>query len=529
MASDVTPLSVVKDCDDRPEIKIDHELSTLTDKGARSLALDGSIYQRGGALVHVVTPTPSPGERSVPLIRDLPIATLRVRLAQVARWIKWNGKVFARVAVPESITQAIHSRGQWDDVRPLTGVLTAPTLRPDGSVLQVAGYDVATALLLWPSEAFIEVPERPSREDARGAADAILDLVVDFPFATEADRSAWLSSVLTLVGRHTIAGPCPLFAVDANTRGSGKSRLVDVATMLAQGRKAARSSLSNVDEETRKQISSLLARGEPSTLIDNVRSGGPIGSAAFDALLTSDVWVDRNLGKIATIVLPARTVWFATGNNIRFVGDLPRRTLRIRLESPLEDPENRSGFKHGEGDALLVHVARHRRRLVTQALIVLRAHAAAGYPECGRSWGSYEEWSKRIASAIRWIGLPNPLEARATEDESADEDRLHISALMGAMRSIARPLTAREIIGELYPSDRFDHDTRPDLFPTFAPARDAIEATTGARGTPDVSRLGRFLKRIAGRVVDGRSIVGSLDRHMKVQRWEVRERNESPS
>ena len=70
---------------------------------------------------------------------------------------------------------------------------------------------------------------------------------------------ACLAGVLTLVGRHAISGPCPLFAVSGNTRGSGKSRLVDCAVKLAHGTKAARSTLSGTDEETLAAVARRIA------------------------------------------------------------------------------------------------------------------------------------------------------------------------------------------------------------------------------------------------------------------------------
>lgn len=511
-------LRVIAGGDEREEIVITEELADVADKAAAALAHDGAIYQRGGALVHVVTPTAAPGTTPAPAIRELPISILHVRLAQVVRWLKLNARGdYKRAPVPAAIVSAVHARGQWDAVRPLVGVLTAPTIRPDGSVLQAPGYDEATALLFWPERTFVEVPESPTRDDAIGAASALLELVEEFPFATQADRSAWLAGVLTLVGRPAVQGPCPLFAVDANTRGSGKSKLVDVASSLAFGRKADRSSLAGNDEEMRKQITSLLRDGAPAVLIDNLRPGQRVGGAAFDALLTSDTWKDRELGKTAMLTLPARAVWFATGNNLQFAGDMTRRALKMRLDSPLENPEAREGFRYGDvvGEAM-----RRRHFAVSQALIILRAHAVAGRPLCGPVWGSFESWTRVIAAAVRWLGLPDPLEVRATSDEAADEERLHAAAVMAGLEAMASPKTAREIVVELYPNDY--HDGAPDLFSAYAPMRDALEAATASKGTPSSLNVGRFLKRVLGRVIDGKAIACELDRHTKVQRWTVR-------
>lgn len=509
-------LRIIEGGDERPEIELTQELSDVTDQASAALANDPAIFQRGGMLVHVVTPKAPPGAPAAPTIRELPIAVLRVRMAQVARWLKANAKGdFKRVAVPDVIVQAVHARGQWDRVRPLVGVITAPTIRPDGSVLQDAGYDRATSLLHAPALRFIEAPEKPTREEAVHAAAALLELVADFPFATDADRSAWLAGVLTLVGRHAIEGPCPLFSVDANTRGSGKSKLVDLAVLIAHGRQAERSSLATNDEEMRKQITSLLKDGSPAVLLDNIKTGARIGGPAFDALLTSTTWKDRDLGKTSMLTLPARAVWWATGNNVRFAGDLTRRALKITLASPLENPEARTDFRFPDvlGEAL-----RRRWMAVTQALIILRAHAVAGRPEEGPIWGSFEAWSRVVAAAVRWIGLPDPLLVRASADESADEERLYAVAVMRGLEAIGRPMTARELVLHLYPND----GGPPDADPVLASMREALEAATAAKGTPSPLHVGHFLKRILGRVIEGKQIVSELDRHSKIQRWHVR-------
>ncbi len=526
MAFDTEPesgaLRIVRNTDTRPEIRISHEDSDLTDEAAKLLANDGEIYKRGGELVHVITPAPTtPGAKTRPIIRSLPLATLRVRLAQIARWMKCGAdRTWKRVAPPDKIVNAVFSRGSWEHVRPLVGVISAPTMRRDGSILQTSGYDEATGLLLIPNARYVEVADEPTKEDARAAADAILDIVCDFPFATESDRTAWLAAFLTLLARHAYDGPSPLFAVDANTRGSGKSMLVDVACVAAYGVAAARSSLSSQDEEIRKQITSLLFEGVAAVLLDNVKTGARVGGPALDALLTSTVWKDRQLGRTATLELPALATWFLTGNNVRLMGDLPRRTLRIRLESPLEDPESRGGFRHGEGGELLAHVERARWVLVTQGLTILRAHALAGRPSSGR-WGSFDGWARVIAGAIQWVGLPDPLLARATEDNSCDEERVWLDAVLGMLGDLGRPVTARELVLELYPPGRYDGEPPPDLLPSYPAAREALEAATSAKGVPNAVHVGNFLKRSQGRIVDRRALRADLDRHMKVMHWSV--------
>ena len=65
-----------------------------------------------------------------------------------------------------------------------------------------------------------------------------------------------------------------------------------------------------------------------------------------------------------TAAIPAKAIWIATGNNLQFQADTARRTLRIRLESREENPEERTGFKHPD---LLPWVRRERGRLAALA------------------------------------------------------------------------------------------------------------------------------------------------------------------
>ena len=89
-------------------------------------------------------------------------------------------------------------------------------------------------------------------------------------------------------------------------------------------------------------------------LLDNITK--PLGSGPLDAALTSEHWTDRALGRNENVRAPLVTVWYATGNNVQLVGDTHRRVCRVRLHSPLERPEERGDFRHGE---LRAHVLAH--------------------------------------------------------------------------------------------------------------------------------------------------------------------------
>lgn len=496
-----------------PEIKIDCNLERMTDEGIAALAQDTRVFQRSGSLVGVVTVRSGPKKRpeairradGAPIIRSLLLPTVRERLAAGARWLKFDGRAKQWVGTlpPDPVVSGVCARGEWGGVRPLVSVATSPCLRPDGTVLQTPGYDPDTATLYWPSEAYAHVGDSPSIDDARGAVEALREIVCDFPFAKPEHESAWMAGVLTMLARPAIDGPCPLFAVDATTRGTGKSRLVDAAVRLVTGSDAARTSMPEDDDEMRKRITSLMLEGDPAVCLDNITR--TITLPSLDAVLTATTWKDRLLGVMATVSAPARAVWWATGNNIILGGDLSRRTLHIRLESPLENPEERSNFTHPE---LLRWVDANRCRLVASGLTILRAYTLAGSPYSGPLWGSFEEWSRLVPGALVWAGASDPLLARASIEPAMDEEKRALVVLIAGLQRLAqRPISARAIVDALYPThDPHDGPLAPDGYDDL---RDVIEqetrSPTGRK--PEARRLGKWLQRVRGRVVGGRRVI----------------------
>lgn len=505
--------------DSRPEIPIGVDIERMTNDSIRAIAADERVYQRAGMLSQVVTVPQGPpkvvkGVKRAPgshVIIPLESGSLRERMSSAARWTKLSARRGEWVGSlpPEVVVSATLARHEWAGVRTLVSVATSPQLRPDGTILQQAGYDALTGILYWPVDLFPGVHEAPSLIDARGALEALREVCCDFPFARPEHESAWLAGLLTMLARPAIDGPVPLLAVDATTRGTGKSRLVDAAVRLALGHDVARTSLPDDDDEMRKRITSLMLEGDPAICLDNVSA--PIAFPSLDAVLTSTLWKDRLLGQNSTVSVPARAVWWTTGNNLDLRGDLSRRSLHVRLESPLENPEERTGFKHPD---LLRWVERERPRLVTCALTLLRAFCAAGAPYDGPLWGSFEEWSKLVPGALVWAGATSPLVARATADPALDDEKRALVALVDGLRRLcpvelagARPLTAKAVLDALYPErDLHDGPKPPDGFDDL---RDVIEQETRTQPgrKPEARRLGKWLQRSRGRVVSGWAIV----------------------
>ncbi len=76
---------------------------------------------------------------------------------------------------------------QWTFPR-VSGIITTPTLRADGSLLATPGYDPQSELYLLPTLQLSPIPERPTKEQARAALDMLIDLLPSSP-SRQDDRS----------------------------------------------------------------------------------------------------------------------------------------------------------------------------------------------------------------------------------------------------------------------------------------------------------------------------------------------------
>jgi putative DNA primase/helicase len=305
------------------------------------------------------------------------------------------------VNCPASIANTYMSRSGLWRLPYLTGVITAPVLRPDGSVLTKSGYDESTDLLL---HSAVDWPALPPHSEATigDAVRCLLSPFAEFPFVTEADRSVIISGILTGLQRRLLTS-APAHGMDATAQGSGKSLLADAISLIVTGRPAASVTYNRNDEEFRKKLFSVLLAGDPILSIDNVTSS--ISNDAFASILTLTEYKDRLLCTNQYAAVPTNALFLITGNNLNFSGDMPSRVIVSRINPNVERPEERTFTIEN----LRSHILEHRAELVTAALTILQGYFLAGRPSQNlKPFGRFEEWSDEIRSAIVWAGLTDP-------------------------------------------------------------------------------------------------------------------------
>ena len=137
--------------DPRPTIRlVEGDIERIVDEAESALiGANRGLYQRDGRIVSAV---------GVPVLtaQGLKVAQQRIAergdhalcedLASAANFVKWDGRARANVTVtpPGWIVRTLRQRPGRLRFPVLTGLINAPTMRADGSILDSPGYDAAT-------------------------------------------------------------------------------------------------------------------------------------------------------------------------------------------------------------------------------------------------------------------------------------------------------------------------------------------------------------------------------------------------
>lgn len=388
---------------------------------AALLAGNFGVYQRGEHLVKVIRLPSNEGEDGIHRPRGALLITqarphwLRDKFALSAVWMKYGKEEPVQINPPLEHARALLERaGEWH-ASILRGVVTCPTMRVDGSILQEPGYDDRSGLLFDPGGIdFPKVPENPTFLDAKNAVQEIRKPFREYSLSTAADWSVLLAAVVTSVVRRVLPA-APLFAINAPTAGSGKTLLCEAIGIIAAGYKPTIISQGKSAEEDEKRLSSVLMAGDGVVVIDNCER--PLRGDTLCSMLTSEIIASRVLGKSEMKQLITNVLVLATGNNLEVVGDLGRRTLACRIDTGEERPDQ---IAHSFD--LIQEVLANRPKLVVAALTILRAYKVAGSPNPMTPLGSFEAWNS-VREALVWCGEDDPAITR--ENVIAEDPRKH--------------------------------------------------------------------------------------------------------
>ena len=503
-----------------PQIIIDDiQLSDLTAQGLSAMRRANAppaTFVRSGSLCRVVR-----DEDGQPAVEYIDKVVMRARLADVAAFFSINkrGEHIGQNP-PLYLAENILAQGAWD-FPPLVGVARSPILRRDGTICTTPGYDADSRLYYCPDPGLVvpPIPDEPSVDEVQAAKDNLIDLIGEFPFADAAGIPNALAILLTILMRAVIAGHVPLAIVDAPVQGTGKTLMVTALGIVAVGTVSGESVPDRQnDDEWRKKITSVLLKGPPLVLLDNIPDNTTIDAPPLAALLTTHLWSDRLLGKNDNVQLPARSIWVATGNNLRVAGDMPRRCYTVRMDANSEKPWTRTGFRHAD---LEQYALSNRGQMLASAFTLIRSWFAAGKPQASvPAFGSFQEWTSTIGSVLAQVGiegfLANIEDVRAVQDE----DTLQWQAFFAVWweHFQGNDVTADDLARLILPHKDLYGGPVPEPLLNSLPEPLLVNKD---RGEGSLKRsIGRNLSRLTGRIFDGRKLCDAgVSAKTHVRKW----------
>jgi putative DNA primase/helicase len=338
--------------------------------------------------------------KGVPVIKTVTLPKLKLlgaQYARIERYLKTDGWIPANLA--DEYGKAYLESGARACPF-LQGVIETPTILPDGTILQTAGYNAHTRLLLRLSDEFPAIPDQPTRQDAQRALKELLNpfRAVEFESGKGQgiDADVIAAAILTGIARPSI-DKAPMFLVSATLPGSGKTATSRAISMIVTGHAGTVITLASSEEETEKRLGAALMEGDQVLILDNCSHA--LHGDFLCAMLTSPECHPRRLGLSKNVRCSTRALVIATGNNLEAKGDLARRCVVSYNRPTSERPHER----HFDFD-LEEEVRRDRRLLVVAGLTLMRAYFAAGCPNVGAKPSGFTAWDKFVRFPIIWAG-----------------------------------------------------------------------------------------------------------------------------
>jgi hypothetical protein len=379
---------------------------------------------------------------NLPRAVEVSTEMVRVHASEICRPVKIKKDKAVPAAISEDIARLYLNglEGQWG-LRAFKGIATSPILKNDGSIRVANGYDQESGL--WCHNVpNLNIPARPTEEDARAALRRIRHFFRTFPFADgvrtldEAlgvevtalgepmglDESTFLAALLTAVVRQSIE-LAPAFICDApnlSGAGTGKGKLVRAICVVGSGASPAAFTSGHDAQEFDKRLGSALIEARPAVFLDNF-NGKELRSDILASALTESPAMIRVMGQTKTVPLHTRTFVGITGNSIAIAEDMARRGLVSHLDAGMEDPEQRK-FAPG----FLESVAENRARLLSDALTIWRWGRQVVLKP-GRPIGSYELWAQWCRDPLLMLDCRDPID-RLDEIKEADPKRRELIA-----------------------------------------------------------------------------------------------------
>lgn len=367
---------------------ISGDLPCAVESVIERLRLDGIVYERAGGLVRLA------GDE---LVR-VEAPWLQTYLETCFQFMRYDARAKDWVIkdCPETLAKRVMSaQGDWS-LPQVAGVISAPVMRGDGTILDKAGFDDATKLLFIDDKVQRPMPRVLSDAELQETLARIWEPFEHFPFDSDLSRSVFMAALLTTVCRAALP-VAPGFMVRASTPSTGKTLLSECLMLLVGAETRSLPLPENDISEIEKRIFAKMLSGCEGMILDNL--SGVVASNDLCSKMTSAVPEGRILGKSDVVPVINRALFVLNGNNVTAGGDLFRRVLPMTLDANTERPERRK-FTFDPREVIKQRLENYRADLLS----VLFTFQAQGAPRTGKgSLGSFEIWDSVVRQCICWL------------------------------------------------------------------------------------------------------------------------------
>lgn len=473
------------------EIRLDpvrmHEILPAT---LEILAKTGAFFRQGPAICKLFE---KPG--GLEIFTFSQGVEIRPELLKYACWLKRNDAgAWYRGAPGITFANELRALPNKSMLNELSAISRQPFYRPDMTLSRQTGYDEQTRIYGDFDPDKFNIPATPTKEDAKSAAEELRQLFQESGLETKHDHSAALALLLTAAIRPSLE-VAPFFLMNAKDPGAGKKYLGDLACLLASPEPPMPLVLKKDQNEVGKAVFSVLLKGEPMVVFDEVETANDGTLDLPKPLLTiatSSVYQDRVLTTSQTAICSTRVLMMLMGNNVHPTQDSVRRLIQINFAGH----DVVEGVKSYTRDPK-AEMERDRERFVGLAFTVIQAWITAGKPPSGLpKLPTYGDWCQLVREPILWLGYPDPAHNTLVALKQ-DDHALNLMDLFAAWYEVHKsiPVSAGQLLRGLTHTVEGEDD-----HPLYVAIKELMPHKNGEDIT---QQLGYFLKRQVGVIRNG--------------------------
>ncbi|MEP1943613.1 MAG: hypothetical protein ABJJ03_10950, partial [Sulfitobacter sp.] len=300
---------------------------------------------------------------------------LKFELNRCTTWLAKDDEKWKPVSAPANVVEDMLSARRRDVTVPtLKQVSIVPTFTSDGRLLNENGFDEASGIFL-DLKVSVDVPKEPTRQQVWSALRQLWTPISQFPFEDKSDKAHALAMMLEPYMRDMF-GPTPLYFINKPAAGTGASLFIETSLFPTLGAWPDAQTPPRSDDEMKKTLTACFVDGLRCIYFDNANS---LNSASFASVLTAEVYAARILGVSKMLRVPVQVQWVGSGNNTELSGELYRRTVDIRMDAKMANPEDRKAAYFRIKD-LKSWVRENQSEQVQAALTIIQYWVNQGMP-----------------------------------------------------------------------------------------------------------------------------------------------------